>query len=255
MTIIIEREAILSAVGSTTGASHSPLPSSSCRSPSSTLSVTHQHDDAYSPSSQSKDIRPSLANAWYGELLRHHRVPTCYQPQDETLPDLDDTDDDCTTISSCSSGARSRTFTRPTVSFAELLVSEVRTRPRTRPEDVAALFYSCEETQRFRQEYRHERRVVQDEDTPSSSAGTKSKSLSSTDNQSKLDTPDESPSTAGHRISRVVVLHEDTLETFIDKDLALIQASLSSSGGGDLTTADDAFFDNDRFWSGQITWY
>lgn len=248
MTIIIEREAILTAIG----ASHSPLPSSSCRAPSS----PHQHDAAYSPSQPNELIVPSLANSWYGELLSQHRGnhTFCSLAEEDNLPDLDDTDDDCTTISSCSSDVRSRTFARATVTFAELLVTEVRTRPRTRPEDVAALFYSCEETQRFRQEYRHERRVVHDEDTSSSSGSKESKSVSLFDNKRKIDNPDDSTSTAGHRISRVVVMHEDKLETFIDKDMALIQSSLSSSGG-DVTTADDAFFDNDRFWSGQITWY
>jgi len=171
--------------------------------------------------------------------------------EEDNLPELDYTDDDCTTVSSCSSGKSARA----TVTFASVLVTEIRTRPRTRPEDVAALFYSCEETQRFRQEYRHERRGVQDEDLAASSGANEAKTVTLfNDNSRTIDNQDETASTAGHRISRVVVMHEDTLETFIDKDMALIQSSLSS-GGGDVTTASDAFFDNDRFWSGQITWY
>jgi hypothetical protein len=42
----------------------------------------------------------------------------------------------------------------------------------------------------------------------------------------------------GHRISRVVVLHNDKLETFFDA-----QKEVGN------------FFDNDSFWSGSITWY
>lgn len=48
------------------------------------------------------------------------------------------------------------------------------------------------------------------------------------------------PPTGRHSISRVVVLHNDKLETFFTPP----QASGS-----------DDFFDNDSFWSGSITWY
>lgn len=40
-----------------------------------------------------------------------------------------------------------------------------------------------------------------------------------------------------YRISRVVVLHDNKLETFVDDAAAV------------------ADFDNDSFWSGSITWY
>jgi len=166
--------------------------------------------------------------------------------EDDRIPELEDTDDDCTTVSSCSSDARSRSLVRATVTFAAVLVTEVRTRPRTRPEDVSALFYSCEETQRFRQEYRHERSVVHDDEiTLSKPAPAKTVPL--------FTTKDDAIS-SGHRISRVVVMHEDTLETFVDEDMALLRTP-RSLGVGDVTKASDDFFDNDRFWSGQITWY
>jgi len=132
-------------------------------------------------------------------------------------------------------------------------VTEVRTRPRTRPEDVSALFYSCEETQRFRQEYRHERSDVNDDETtPSEPAPAQSVPLFN--DNCGIGTKDELLSCTGHRISRVVVMHEDTLETFVDKDMALHSAPISL-GIGDVTAANDDFFDTDRFWSGQITWY
>jgi hypothetical protein len=51
------------------------------------------------------------------------------------------------------------------------------------------------------------------------------------------------------RISRVVVEHNDNLETFYDfSDLA------NPIHKGD-AAVNDVFFDNDSFWSGSITWY
>ena len=55
-----------------------------------------------------------------------------------------------------------------------------------------------------------------------------------------------------HRISRVVVMHQDSLETFVDKDLAI---STSKVADDTCKAASDDFFDNDNFWSGSITWY
>jgi hypothetical protein len=45
-----------------------------------------------------------------------------------------------------------------------------------------------------------------------------------------------------HHISRVVVLHNDKIETFGNPE----HQSQSNP---------DDFFDNDSFWSGSITWY
>ena len=51
------------------------------------------------------------------------------------------------------------------------------------------------------------------------------------------------------RISRVVVEHNDNLETFYDfNDLSNPLHEGDASGN-------DVFFDNDSFWSGSITWY
>jgi hypothetical protein len=49
-----------------------------------------------------------------------------------------------------------------------------------------------------------------------------------------------------HRISRVVVLHNDKLETFLNHDAEVKHSK---------TPVNDDFFDNDSFWSGSITWY
>lgn len=48
-----------------------------------------------------------------------------------------------------------------------------------------------------------------------------------------------------HSISRVVVVHNDKLETFFTPP----EVPVGSDQGC------DAFFDNDSFWSGSITWY
>lgn len=245
MTIKIEREAVLTALG----ASHTSLPSSSYRS---TVAIpTHQHEATYSPSKSLELIEPSLSSSWHNEAPHHLRSEQCCMVEQEIIPELEDTDDDCTTVSSCSTEARSRSYGRATVTFASVLVTEVRTRPKTRPEDVSTLFYSCEETQRFRQEYRHERDEVQDDETtPSEPTPAQTVPLL----KNGIGHKDESVACGGHRISRVVVMHEDTLETFVDKDMALQQAPISL-GVGDVTAASDDFFDTDRFWSGQITWY
>jgi hypothetical protein len=50
------------------------------------------------------------------------------------------------------------------------------------------------------------------------------------------------PGSPAYRISRVVVLHNDKLETFVD------QEAKENHHVND-------FFDNDSFWSGSITWY
>jgi hypothetical protein len=52
------------------------------------------------------------------------------------------------------------------------------------------------------------------------------------------------PGSPAYRISRVVVLHNDKLETFVDQE----QVKENHHHVHD-------FFDNDSFWSGSITWY
>ena len=57
-----------------------------------------------------------------------------------------------------------------------------------------------------------------------------------------------------HRISRVVVLHEDILETFYEDEKGeQIKPNIGSDKSCLLT--DNEFFDNDNFWSGSITWF
>lgn len=159
---------------------------------------------------------------------------------DSYCPDLLslESDEDCISLSSygsassCDGGSTERR-----VSFAAPLVTEVKTRPRTKESDKGLLFYTQTETDRFRQTYREERLSsdhVQNVDSSDSSSDK------------------EPPSSEGgrRRISRVVVEHQDSFETFYDlNDLS----SYSVQDGG--ASMDDVFFDNDSFWSGSITWY
>ena len=86
---------------------------------------------------------------------------------------------------------------------------------------------------RFRQEYRLERKLLSELSVDPESIHLDDKDLAA------LVSPTGSQA---YRISRVVVLHDNKLETFVDEHKAA-EANV------------DDFFDNDSFWSGSITWY
>jgi len=170
------------------------------------------------------------------------------------------------------------------VSFAPQLVTDVWTRERTRLQDISNLYYSAQQTQTFRQEYRLERKVlsdlsidpetfpVDDEELSNLVAATSSTNSSSSSNNNDR-----------HRISRVVVLHNDKLATFFNPADQLYlpesnnnnkeekqqqqpaysqyQAAESCDNLGsnfddsDPSSSSEDFFDNDSFWSGSLTWY
>uniref|UniRef100_A0A7S3DRG5 Uncharacterized protein n=1 Tax=Entomoneis paludosa TaxID=265537 RepID=A0A7S3DRG5_9STRA len=143
--------------------------------------------------------------------------------------DLTVEDDD--TLSTASMSSDDQTIDRR-VSFCEEAVTAVWTRPFTEKEDIPDLFYSSEDTARFRQEYRLEKKLLSELSLDPETCPVDEKDLSAM--------VATSPSSHAYRISRVVVLHNDKLETFVDqkKDAEV-----------------DGFFDNDSFWSGSITWY
>eukprot|EP00551_Chaetoceros_affinis_P010890 CAMPEP_0203683054 /NCGR_PEP_ID=MMETSP0090-20130426/47318_1 /ASSEMBLY_ACC=CAM_ASM_001088 /TAXON_ID=426623 /ORGANISM="Chaetoceros affinis, Strain CCMP159" /LENGTH=281 /DNA_ID=CAMNT_0050552175 /DNA_START=636 /DNA_END=1481 /DNA_ORIENTATION=- len=281
MTIKIERDAILSVVNSRQ------------QSPVSTDSPSHCYPlSADSSCSRSYNETTTDNKSYFFEL-----ATTCSSKLDDDesqQPELDDTDDEST--STCTSSIISTSSSKgASVTFCEPLVTEVRTRPRTLKRHVRALFYTYEETQRFRQEYREERRLKALEEADSglttalssgsgSSLLTKSGAPSSGSASVSTSTKGEGTaksvwdgfssqdidksSWSSHRISKVVVLHKNTLETFIDKEmdtsLGLGMGSPSSpctpsvrdnSHSGKCKTASDNFFDNESFWSGQVTWY
>jgi hypothetical protein len=102
---------------------------------------------------------------------------------------------------------------------------------------------------RFRQDYRLERKkLAEAKDSATESGQEELKQLDSDmDESNARNQPDF------FRISRVVVVHQDTLETFFDNDMTDNQ--IGNAVGESLKPASDRFFDNDSFWSGQITWY
>jgi hypothetical protein len=140
------------------------------------------------------------------------------------------------------------------VRFARSLVTDIRTRPRTRPEDQRVLYYTYEETQRFRQEYRLERNpgscFAGTTPTPSG----EKEDLESEGGESAFQGPLGSNSRP-HHISRVVVRHHDTLATFYDANLLSMNDPDDSTEFGVKNDKNGDFFDNDCFWSGSITWY
>jgi len=127
------------------------------------------------------------------------------------------------------------------VSFAEPLVTREWKRPYTPRDEISNLFYSTEETQRFRQEYRLERKLLTELSIDPDNFSVDSSELSN------LLTSNTQPNVR-HRISRVVVLHNDKLETFFNTDETIECSKI------EVPSSDD-FFDSDSFWSGSITWY
>jgi hypothetical protein len=168
----------------------------------------------------------------------------------DLLP-LDSDEEDCLSLSSCSSAS---TFSRGgherRVSFAAPLVTEVRFRARTPEADKPLLFYSEKETTKFRQLYRQERKAMDPyEEEDDVQIVSQDPFYVEAEGDALLASTVEPPSER-RRISRVVVEHNDSFETFYDFDDV---ANPPQDGGA--SVGNDVFFDNDSFWSGSITWY
>lgn len=211
MTIKVEREALLRVL------TREPSgPSSSCDSPL----ISNDGEFVL------VDIpKPLMDESFYGKSLRDLRS------DDQSL---------CTLSTDSLSEDSSQSFERR-VTFATTLVSDEWTRPWTPKEEVSNLFYSTEETLRFRQEYRLERKVLGELSIDADNHNLDSEELSNL-----IATTSHCQSSSRHRISRVVVMHNDRLETFFNPDEALSLPKEDVSGD---------FFDNDSFWSGSLTWY
>mmetsp|Transcript_5884 Transcript_5884/g.14466 ORF Transcript_5884/g.14466 Transcript_5884/m.14466 type:complete len:301 (-) Transcript_5884:858-1760(-) len=214
---------------------------------------------------------------------------------EEVLDDEDDDDDD--DDSSATTSSR--------VSFKDELVTDVWTRPYTPTEDVPSLFYSSDTIAQFRLEYRLERKVlselavdpeqllnVDEEELTSLLVPPTLMSSPTSSCCSSMSTSSPSMANPLYRISRVVVVHNDKLETFVDptkevvppqeeteedvpsssswvplsesfcqpqqhqEQHSLLSASLDSHHRHqDQDQSAENFFDNDSFWSGSLTWY
>ncbi|GFH51375.1 hypothetical protein CTEN210_07851 [Chaetoceros tenuissimus] len=188
------------------------------------------------------------------------RIPEARCKEDQLpFPEMELTDDDDSSVSSYSFSSASSGERR--VSWSDSLVTDIRTRERTRPEDVSLLFYSYEETQRFRQEYRLERRKAAEEaanvqctQLSNEKASIFPDSSSAWSSSNIVDNCAANPSAGRHRISRVVIMHKNSFETFVDKDIFSAPSPHDNKATVSNSASDD-FFDNDSFWSGQITWY
>eukprot|EP00568_Trieres_chinensis_P006204 CAMPEP_0183307508 /NCGR_PEP_ID=MMETSP0160_2-20130417/17703_1 /TAXON_ID=2839 ORGANISM="Odontella Sinensis, Strain Grunow 1884" /NCGR_SAMPLE_ID=MMETSP0160_2 /ASSEMBLY_ACC=CAM_ASM_000250 /LENGTH=175 /DNA_ID=CAMNT_0025471105 /DNA_START=24 /DNA_END=548 /DNA_ORIENTATION=- len=127
---------------------------------------------------------------------------------------------------------------RKCVSFADAMVSAVRTRPRTLEKERAALFYTADETSAFREEYRRERRAeaLSRSGLDSLDARGSSSGPGSTLKREREGTmAGAGGARRRRRISRVVVQHQGLFSMFSDNDAAC-------------STKSGAFFDNDDFW-------
>jgi hypothetical protein len=262
MTVKIEREAILCVINNNnTTQTKQQRKSSSHRKP---IRDYYDDDDSYNPSCWRKPKSSKSGRSPSSSLPSGtHHISNKKRFFDET-PELDETDDD-STVSSCSSTIKGISFAR--VTFAEPLVTKVYYRPKTLRRHVRSLYYSVEQTSRFRQEYREERRLKSQEEAECGSLSSASEdkgesSSNSTDRDHS--TGDGSATTTNtnpmeifkHRISRVVVSHKDYQVTFIDKEIDHTTTNLITKlHPGKCKKASDDFFDNDRFWSGQVTWY
>ena len=97
---------------------------------------------------------------------------------------------------------------------------------------------------RFRQEYRLERKLLTELSVDPDSFPVDNEDLSQF-----VAATSSCSSNSRHRISRVVVLHNEKLETFFNPNPLETVSPVTPEPSG------DDFFDNDSFWSGQITWY
>jgi hypothetical protein len=115
----------------------------------------------------------------------------------------------------------------------------------------------------FRQEYRLERKVLNElsidpETFPVDEEELSNLVAAATTTPSTSRSNSFSQGSSRHRISRVVVLHNDKLETFFnpqqEETSILAEESPSSPAPGNSGASSD-FFDHDSFWSGSLTWY
>jgi len=262
MTIRVEREALLMIINTSSSSS-----TTTTSPPYSSLSYNpciRDNDDEFVIVDSVPTINKGKNDFFYSDL-RYTR-----DDDQASLCTISTTSD-----SSFYSTSDISTIVDRRVSFAPQLVTDIWTRPRTVPEDVSALFYSAQETQKFRQEYRLERKLLSELLINPETLPVDDEEVSNI-----ATSPISSGNNGRHRISRVVVLHDDKLKTFFNPAEQLIlpdnnkeekkghqqhfaysqQATSCISGGGDdsdssSSSSSEDFFDNDSFWSGSLTWY
>jgi hypothetical protein len=179
----------------------------------------------------SSSVGPALAGRrFFVENLPVHSEH-CNEAEDEA-PSL------CASSVSSSSDESSDVATPRCVSFLDPLVSEVRYRPRTLPEDCEALFYTSDETRQFRRDY-HIERNQEHFDAPSA----------------EQEQQDQTPKS--YDISRVVIMANNSTIQYENNPWNNTYGTKISESKNVCASSDseEIFFDNDSFWTGSITWY
>jgi len=285
MTIRVEREALLMVINTSSSSSFSSSSPLSSTSSSSSCSPCIRDDDDEFVIVDSVPTIKGKNNCFYSDYLASSSYARDNDDQASlcTISTTSDSSFDSTSdISTIADHRR--------VSFAPQLVTDVWTRERTRVEDISNLYYSAQQTQTFRQEYRLERKVLSDLSIDPETFPVDDEELSNLV-AATISTNSSSSSSSNndrHRISRVVVLHNDKLATFFNPADQLLlpesnnnnkeekkqqqqhqqpayshhQAAAESCNnlgsnfdGSDPLSSSEDFFDNDSFWSGSLTWY
>lgn len=135
------------------------------------------------------------------------------------------------------------------VSFCNTLVTNVKYRPVTKHSDKSLLYYTTAETDRFRQIYREER-AREYRCSISKHIQNGGLSLEKGEEEEGEEEPSSPIYQSRRRISRIIVNPKKSSKggSFYDDFPSYILEN-------DENDNDDICFDDERFWSGSITWY
>lgn len=144
------------------------------------------------------------------------------------------------------------------VSFVWAIVTSVKTRPRTRTQDVSKLFYSSQETTQFRQDYyaflKNGGRDDVDSEEEFLSLSNKNKSLDNDDSVDEQDHYVHKAKRVRRAVSKVVVSHNGNTREYLQPSTCLSPTDHSVFSSS--SAAEEEFcFDSPEFWNGTLTWY
>lgn len=140
------------------------------------------------------------------------------------------------------------------VHFDNRLVTQVRTRPRTLPQDVHRLFYSSAEMNMFRKNYyaylnsQRQEEVFEEEITTASLDNCKLETILNQTDISDVHNQTLKGMRKRHLVVKAVVSHQGETREYYHQEFQSPQ-SLSQGCG------DKCSFDNSDFWNGTITWF
>jgi len=215
-------------------------------------SVVHQKG-----SSLSSSLSSSTMITHERPLIRKLLTPSFITKASSFVVDDDEECYSLTSTSYCSSSSSSLTSSytperdgRRRVNFSAEECNELYYVPRLYPkESLHDYFYSYEDTQRFRQESRLERKVFADLGADIVSHEGELRDLFCLTDKTEEESKNNDNSKRNRQISHVVVLHKDKLETFCNP---IKQQQEQQKQSPDNI---NDFFDNDSFWNGSMTWH